>query len=100
MKWADIPAAGKMTTAAIAAIVGAMTWIFATFETTAASDQKWQQHNQAITCRTVYELKSQVRDYLKQLQLAHLTPQQIDWIKKEIDALNADIRRLDPNGVC
>lgn len=101
MKWADLPEAGKLTVWAVGVIVASLTWMFAMFETTAASDQRWAQHNQAITCRTVYELKSQVREYLKRLELDRsLTPQQTEWIKKEIDALNEDIKRLDPNGQC
>lgn len=99
--WSDIPAAGKMTASAVTALAAAVTWMFVTFETASGAEQKWAEHNQAITCRTVYELKAQIRDYMGQLRSGrNLTQQDIDWIKAEIDNLQEDIKRLDPNGVC
>lgn len=98
--WSDIPTAGKMTASAVGVLAAAVTWMFVTFETASGSDQKWAEHNQAITCRTVYEMKAQIRDYMGQLRSGRLSQQDIDWIKAEIDNLQEDIKRLDPNGVC
>lgn len=101
MKWDDIPTAAKMTATAVPVLAAAVIWMFATFETATGADQKWQQHEQAITCRTVYEMKAEIRAYLKELQSnPNLTPEDRDWIRTEIAALQADIQRLDPNGKC
>jgi len=90
-----------MTTAAVGTLAAAVSWLFVTFETSAGSEQKWQQHNQAITCRTVYELQAEIRGYLKKLELAsNLSPQDIAWIEAEIEALQENIKRLDPDGIC
>lgn len=101
MKWDDIPVAGKMTVSAVVTLAAAVTWMFATFETASGSEEKWEQHNQAIACRTVYELKAEIRVYLRDMKNnPNLTQQNIDAIKEEITALQEDIKRIDPNGAC
>ena len=101
IRWADIPTAAKMTATVIPILGGAVVWMFSTFETAGASEQKWQAHNQAITCRTVYELQSQIRAYLERLRFdGALSPNDRLWIEQEIVNLQADIKRLDPNGIC
>jgi hypothetical protein len=101
MKWADIPVAAKWTSGAVTTIAAAVVWLFATFETTAQSQQKWVQHNQAINCRTVYELQKDVRGLTEQLKFdISLTAERREWIKQQIENLQAEIRRIDPNGIC
>ena len=93
--------AAKMTTAVVPVLAAAVVWMFSTFETAGASEQKWNEHNKAIACRTVYELQKEIRGYLKQLQLDDsLRDRERQWIDQEIRALQAEIARLDPKGVC
>jgi hypothetical protein len=99
--WDDIPMSIKLTVPAVTAVVGAIGWMFVTFETVAASEQKWQYHNQAITCRTVYELEHQVQTYMERLRFDQsLTSNDRTWIKEQIAQLQQKINRLDPKGVC
>jgi hypothetical protein len=101
MKWADIPVAAKWTSGAVATIASAVVWMFATFETAAQSEQKWSSHNQAISCRTVYDMQKQIRGLTEQMKFdTSLTAEQREWIKQQIDNIQAEIRRIDPNGVC
>ena len=93
--------AAKLATASVTVVASAVIWMFATFETASGSEAKWNQHNQAIACRTVYELQKEIRSYLKQLQLDNsLTAGERQWIEQEIKALQAEIARLDPRGNC
>lgn len=101
MKWGDIPTAAKMTAAVVPVLAAAVTWLFVTFETSASSQQKWVQHNQAIACRTVYDLEEKVRQYLERLRFdKSLTDADRRWIDEEIEQLQAKITRLDPTGAC
>lgn len=93
--------AAKMTATVVPVLAAAVVWMFSTFETAQGADEKWAQHNQAIACRTVYELQAQIRSYLKELQLnPGLTDAQRQWIDREIENLREEIRRIDPNGAC
>lgn len=93
--------AAKLAVPAIGGTAAAVLWLFTVFETTAASDQKWQYHNQAIQCRTVYELEQQVQMYLERLRFDQsLTDSDRAWIRQQIEQLQQKIQRLDPNGVC
>jgi hypothetical protein len=101
MKWADIPVAAKWASGAVATIASAVIWLFATFETAAQSQQKWVQHNQAINCRTVYELQKDIRALTEQVKFDKtMTDERREWIKLQIANLQAEIRRIDPNGIC
>jgi hypothetical protein len=101
LKWDDIPMAAKMTAAIIPVVAAAVTWLFVTFETADAAQQKWAQHNQAIACRTVYEIEEKIRSYLERLKFDdNLTTSQKDWIKEEIRNLQEKVKRIDPDGQC
>ena len=101
ISFADIPSVIKTITAVVAAIVGTFLWMNSNFETVAASEQKWDQHNQAITCRTVYELEERIRSYLDQMHLdPNMTLKDKAWIEAQIRYLNDKIKRIDPNGRC
>lgn len=93
--------AAKLTAAIVPVLAGVVAWMFTTFETTSASDQKWEMHNQAIACRTVYEWKAEIR--AKTEQLRHdksLSEADRKWLEQEIKNLQEDIKRIDPKGVC
>lgn len=95
--WEAIPMGGKIAGVVIAGFIG----MFTMFETKAGSGQKWAEHNQAIVCRQVYELQKDVRGLTERLQFDNrLTQEQRNWIHQQIANLQAEIQRLDPNGVC
>lgn len=105
MKWSDIPMAYKIASGAVGTVltvIGAATgWMFATFETADAAEQKWAQHNQAIACSRVYEWQAEIRRYLEQLRRdVTLTAADREWISQEIEELRENVRRLDPDGRC
>lgn len=101
MKWADIPVAAKMTAGIVPVLAAVVGWLFVTFETSSASEQKWAAHNQAIACRTVYEIEAEIQRSLEQLRFdPSLTEADREWIKEKIRNLQDKIKRIDPNGVC
>ena len=101
MKWSDIPTSARMTAVTIPVIAATVLWMFSTFESAVSAEQKWVQHNQAIACRTVYELQQQIRAYLGRLKFdVTLTTDDRAWIGAEIEALEKNIQRLDPGGRC
>lgn len=101
MKWDDIPAFAKMTAATVPILAATVMWLFTTFETASGSQQKWAQHNQAIACRTVYELEERIRAYIERLRFdTSLSSEDRAWIDREIDNLQEKIKRIDPNGTC
>lgn len=101
MNWKDIPAAYKIASAGITVAALVVGWMFATFETAAGAEQKWSAHNQAIQCRTVYEIEAEIEKYAYQLRFgADLTQADKDWIKLQIERLREKVRRIDPQGKC
>lgn len=93
--------AAKLATGLITVAASAVVWLFTTFETSAQSVQRWEQHNQAITCRTVYQLQRDIRALTERLKFdASLTEDQRVWIQQQIANLWSEVRRLDPNGTC
>lgn len=101
MKWADIPTAAKMTVAGVTVCMAVVTFLFTTFETAAGAESWRTQHQQAITCRTVADLRAQIRGLMERLQFdMSLTPSQREWLKQEIHNIQNEIARLDPYGRC
>jgi hypothetical protein len=93
--------AAKLATTAVATLSAAVVWMFATFETAAQAQQTWAQHNQAISCRTVYDLQKDIRGLTEQLKFdTSLTNERREWIKQQIANIQAEIRRIDPSGAC
>lgn len=78
-----------------------LVWLPTPFHTDAEAAQLWQQHEQAITCRTVAELRVEVRALTERLRFdPGLTAEQREWLRQEIANIQAEIQRLDPNGRC
>jgi hypothetical protein len=101
MKWADIPGGIQLLVIVVPALFAAVGWMYLTFETANAAQQKWVQHNQAIACKAVYDLQAQIRVYIERLKLDRsLTQTDRDWIDAEIKRLHNQIKHIDPNGVC
>jgi len=101
VNWKDIPAAYKIASAGITAAALVVGWMFATFETATAAEQKWSAHNQAIQCRTVYEIEAEIERYAYELRFGNqLTAADRDWINLQIERLREKIRRIDPQGKC
>lgn len=101
IKWSDVPTSIKLTVSTVGVLFTAVVWMFTTFETAAGSEAKWNQHNQAIQCRTVFQLKTEIRRYREQLRLdKSLSDEDRAWINDEIVLLQKDIDRLDPKGQC
>lgn len=95
--WGQIP----MFIKAAGAVGAAIMWMLLTFETTASSEQKWKYHNQAIQCQTVYNLKAKIQQYMERLRFdPNLTAEDRDWIRQQIELIENEVRRIDPDGRC
>lgn len=95
-----VPLGWKIGTGGIAVAAAFMGYL-STFHTDAEAADLWQQHEQAITCRSVTELRMQIRSLTERLQFDRsLTPEQRDWLRQEIANIQAEIARLDPGGRC
>lgn len=91
----------KVASGIVSAIVPVVVWLFATFETAEGAEQWRVQHQQAINCRTVADLRAQIRGLTERLRFdSALTSEQRAWLQQQIANIQADIRRLDPNGIC
>ena len=91
----------KLTVATVPILAAIVMWMFSTFETASGSEQKWSQHNQAITCRTVYELEEKIEQYVAQLRFDQsLNGSDKEWISAQIKNLQVKISRIDPQGMC
>jgi hypothetical protein len=105
MNWiAELPKAWKAVTGAAvglaAMLVGFSAWT-AALHTDAEASELWQQHAQAEACRTVLQLRVEVRELETRLKFdATLTPDQRAWLQRQMEAILRDIARYDPHGVC
>ena len=91
----------KLTVATVPILAAIVMWMFSTFETAVGSEQKWTYHNQAIACRTVYELEEKIENYIARLRFDKtLTDDDKEWMGVQISKLQARIRRIDPDGTC
>lgn len=91
----------KLTAATVPVLAGVVMWLFSTFETASASNQKWQEHNKAINCRTVYEIEAEIERDLERLRFdPSLSQDDREWIKEKIKNKQAKIHRIDPKGTC
>jgi len=97
--WEQIPMFVKATTGITVAVAAGLMWMLSTFETTTASELKWTQHNQALQCRTVYNLQKELRDTMEKRRHATSTADQA-YYDQQIQYLQAEIKRIDPDGVC
>jgi hypothetical protein len=102
MKFSELSTVAKIVTVALIPTLWAgWVWLHTTFETAQASEQKWQAHNQALACRTVAELRAQIRALQAQAQFdKSLSPADQSFIQKQIEGIQNEIRRIDPKGVC
>ena len=101
-KWNELSVIARIVVISIVPVLwGVWAWMFATFETAESAELKWKNHNQAIACRTVYELKNKNESRQAQLQFDRtLSAEDKEFIKKQIDETKKDIQRIDPNGEC
>jgi hypothetical protein len=100
MKWEEVTAMQKSVGVFCVSIVAALGWMTATFETTAAAEQKWMNHSQQLVCRTVAQARikiAKLESYIK-----HANPPASDkaQAEDEIVALQKEIDILDPQRVC
>jgi len=102
MKLKELTTAGRILVISVIPVIwAAWVWLFATFETAETSEQKWAFHNQAIACKTVYELKAQIRTKEAQIQFdKSLTLEDKAFIQNQIVTVNDEIARIDPDGKC
>ena len=102
MKWAQLSTVSRLIVVAVVPVMwAAWVWLFTTFETAESSEQKWTFHNQAIACKTVYELKAQIRAKEAQVQFDKtLTRDDRAFIQNQIQNVHDEIARIDPDGKC
>jgi len=90
----------KMASGAIGTAVAVLVYL-QTYHTDAEAAQLWEQHQQAEACRTVAQLKTEIRAKETQIQFDKtLTEEDRQWLREQIKAIQDDIVRFDPNGVC
>ena len=101
MKFEEISVAARVLVVSLIPVIwGAWVWLFSTFETAESAEQKWREHNQAIACRTVYELKAEIRGKEERLVHDKTLPETRAWLREQIKQLREDIQRIDPDGRC
>lgn len=100
--WYELSTIGRIAVVALIPVMwAAWVWLFTTFETAQSAEQKWTAHNQAIACKTVYELKAQIRTKEAQIQFDKtLTQEDKEFIQSQIDNVHDEIARIDPEGKC
>ena len=100
--WDELSSIARLGVVAIIPLMwAAWVWLFTTFETVQSSELKWVSHNQAIACKTVYELKTQIRAKEAQIQFDKTLPQDDkQFIQNQIDKVNEEITRIDPEAKC
>lgn len=81
-------------------IVAAVGWMTATFETTAAADQKWADHSQQLVCRTVAQARIKIAKLKSYIKHANPAPGDKAQAEDEIEALQEEIDILDPKRLC
>ena len=95
----EIPVMVKVLGTAVTLCAAAIMWMFSTFETSASSELKWTQHNQALQCRTVYSLQKELREAMEKRHRA-TSAEDKAYYDQQIQYLQAEIKRIDPDGVC
>jgi len=88
IKWADIPAAAKMTVATVMAVMGILGYL-TTYQTDVEAQAYQQAHNQQLALIRVQEIETQTAQYRYQLLSNQLTLEQRNWIITEIRRLEA-----------
>jgi hypothetical protein len=81
-------------------IVAAVGWMTTTFETVAQSETKWQNHSQQLVCRTVAQARIQIAKLKSYLEHAEPEPSKKAQAEDEIQALEDEIKFLDPKRIC
>lgn len=100
MKFTEVPAAWKFVTVLAAAVLATSAWI-GTLHTDAEASELWEQHQRAEVCRTVAQLKAELRELETRLQFdVNLTAKQHEWLKQQAKDIREEIRRYDPHGTC
>ena len=86
----DIPAAWKFGTGGLAAVLTMMAYL-STYQTDLEAQQYQQYANSQVAQLRVQQAEQQIAGYRYQLLSAILTPQQREWILKEIERLEVQI---------
>ena len=81
-----------------AGIVGFVTFIDR-FETVAASEQKWASHNRALACKTVADLRAEIRALETKIEFTN-DQQKREFLQRQIAQIRSEIARIEPEGGC
>lgn len=100
MKWDEVTAMQKSVGVFCVSVVAALGWMTTTFETTVAADQKWNNHSQQLVCRTVAQARIKIAKLKSYLEHAKPDPSERAQAEDEIDALQEEIKILDPQRLC
>jgi hypothetical protein len=100
MKWAEVTDMQKAAGVFCVSVVAAVGWMTSTFETTAASEQKWQNHSQQLVCRTVSEARVKIAKLESYIKHAKPSEGEKAQAEDEIKALKDQIEKIDPKGIC
>lgn len=69
------------------------------FETVVASEQKWAEHNRALACKTVADLRAEIRSLETRIEFTN-DQQKRDFLLRQIQQIRDEIARIDPKGEC
>lgn len=100
MKWAEVTDMQKAAGVFCVSVVAAIGWMTSTFETTAAAEQKWQNHSQQLVCRTVSQARVKIAKLESYIKHAQPTGSEKAQAEDEIKALKEEIEILDPKRIC
>jgi hypothetical protein len=103
MKWEEVTTAQKTVAGMFGLVVSvsmAFGFMYATFETVAASEMKWDNHTQILVCRTVAQARIQKSERESYIKHAKPAPADKAQAKDKIEALQKEIDTLDPKRRC
>ena len=88
MKYSDIPAAAKMTTASIMVIMGIISWS-TTFQTDAEAAEMEQRVSKTLNDVRTDNIDAQISAYEFQLLDNTLSAEKREWLERQIKKLEA-----------
>lgn len=94
MKWADIPMAAKMTTAAVVTIMSVVGYL-STFQTEAEAAEMEQRISKELKNIRIDEIENQIDLYEFQKLNEDLSQAKVEWLDKQIDKLEKKKDRLE-----
>jgi peptidoglycan hydrolase CwlO-like protein len=94
IKWNDIPAYVKLTTATVMVLFTVVTFLFATFQTDVEAAQYQEQNTREIVRFRVQDLEKQIRELEYKMEFTAPPVKEKLWMQKQIEKLKGEIEKI------